>query len=109
MLGDKINAAEAERMGMIYKVYEDADFPHASRALATTLSQMPTKGLALTKHALNYSAHNSFEVQLLLEDELQQKAARTKDHVEGVKAFLDNSQPVDVGEGMAFLMKDVCI
>lgn len=98
MLGDKIGAAEAERMGMLYKVYEDATFPEASRALAATLSRMPTRALALTKHALNYSAGNSFEAQLLLEDELQQQAAGTQDYAEGVKAFLGKRAPSFKGE-----------
>ena len=59
---------------------------------------MPTKALALTKHALNYSVVNSLEEQLLLEDDLQQKAAQTKDYAEGVKAFLDKRAPVFRGE-----------
>ena len=98
MLGDKIGAAEAERMGMIYKVYENDDFPSASLALAAVLAQLPTHALALTKHALNYSAINSLEAQLLLEDELQQKAAATYDYKEGVQAFLGKRPPVFKGE-----------
>jgi 2-(1,2-epoxy-1,2-dihydrophenyl)acetyl-CoA isomerase len=59
---------------------------------------MPTRALAFTKHALNESATNSFEAQLLLEDSLQQKAAATKDHAEGVQAFLGKRPPVFKGE-----------
>jgi len=88
MLGDKIVAGEAERIGMVYKVFEDKDFETASQALAVTLAQLPTRALAFTKHALNYSSVNSFEAQLQLEDELQQKAATTQDYAEGVQAFL---------------------
>jgi 2-(1,2-epoxy-1,2-dihydrophenyl)acetyl-CoA isomerase len=96
--GDKISATEAERIGMIYKVYEDEEFSGGSKALTAVLAQMPTKALALTKHALNYSAVNSLEAQLLLEDELQQKAARTSDYGEGVRAFLEKRAPVFKGE-----------
>jgi 2-(1,2-epoxy-1,2-dihydrophenyl)acetyl-CoA isomerase len=98
MLGDKIGAAEAERMGMIYKVYENDDFADASRALAATLAQLPTRALALTKHAFNHSGANSLEAQLRLEDELQQKAAGTRDFQEGVQAFLAKRPPVFKGE-----------
>jgi len=56
--------------------------------LAVTLAQLPTRARAFTKHALNYSSVNSFEAQLQLEDELQQKAATTQDYAEGVQAFL---------------------
>lgn len=98
MLGDKVSAVEAERIGMIYKAYADEDFAGAAQALAATLAQMPTRALALTKHALNYSAVNSFEAQLSLEDELQQAAAKTKDYAEGVGAFLHKKSPNFVGE-----------
>jgi 2-(1,2-epoxy-1,2-dihydrophenyl)acetyl-CoA isomerase len=98
MLGDRVSATEAERMGMIYKVYEDDEFAGAARALTAALAQMPTRALALTKHALNYSAENSLEKQLALEDELQQKAAATKDHAEGLKAFLEKKAPLFKGE-----------
>ena len=98
MLGDMIGAGEAERMGMVYKVYEDDEFAGAARALTAVLAQMPTRALAFTKHALYYSATNTLEAQLLLEDDLQQKAALTKDYAEGVRAFLDKRAPVFKGE-----------
>jgi 2-(1,2-epoxy-1,2-dihydrophenyl)acetyl-CoA isomerase len=98
MLGDKISAVEAERIGMIYKVYENEEFAGASRALTAVLAQLPTRGLAFTKHAFNYSATNGLEAQLDLEDELQQKAAKTLDHGEGVKAFLEKRPAIFKGE-----------
>lgn len=97
-LGDKIGAEKAERMGMIYAVYSDEEFQGASRALTAALAEMPTRALALTKHALNYSATNTLEAQLLLEDELQQQAAQTKDYAEGVNAFLNKRAPLFRGE-----------
>jgi 2-(1,2-epoxy-1,2-dihydrophenyl)acetyl-CoA isomerase len=98
MLGDKIGATEAERIGMVYKVYDNEEFVGASRALTAVLAQFPTRALAFTKHALNYSAGNSLEAQLDLEDELQQKAAQTRDHGEGVKAFLEKRPAQFKGE-----------
>jgi 2-(1,2-epoxy-1,2-dihydrophenyl)acetyl-CoA isomerase len=96
--GDRIGAEQAEKMGMVYAVYPDEEFQGASRALAAVLAEMPTRALALTKHALNYSAGNTLEAQLLLEDELQQKAAETKDYAEGVNAFLNKRTPRFKGE-----------
>jgi len=98
MTGDKVSANEAERLGMVYKVYADVMFDDESKKLAHTLSAMPTKGLAYTKHALNHSFNNSWEVQLDLEDQFQQKAASTKDYQEGINAFLQKRKPDFKGE-----------
>ena len=93
MTGDKVSAHEAEKIGMIYQVFTNSAFEEESKRLAQTLAQMPTKGLAYTKHALNNSFANSWEAQLLLEDEFQQKAALTEDYTEGINAFLKKTPP----------------
>ena len=98
MLGEKVPATEAERLGMIYKIFPDENFTDESLKIANTLAQMPTKGLAFTKHALNASLNSSLESQLLTEDEFQQKAAATYDYKEGVAAFLEKRIPVFKGE-----------
>jgi 2-(1,2-epoxy-1,2-dihydrophenyl)acetyl-CoA isomerase len=98
MLGEKIFAADAEKMGMIYKVFSDDTFREESIKLATTLAQMPTKGLALTKLALNNSMINNYEDQLQDEEILQDRAGRTADYEEGVHAFLEKRKPVFKGE-----------
>jgi 2-(1,2-epoxy-1,2-dihydrophenyl)acetyl-CoA isomerase len=98
MLGDKLSASEAERMNMIYKVFPDETFALDSLAIAETLSQMPTKGLALTKLALNNSLINNYEDQLNDEEILQERAGKTADYGEGVAAFLEKRKPVFKGE-----------
>lgn len=98
MLGDKVTATEAERMGMIYRCFPDAVFEEKTSALATTLAAMPTRGLALAKQALNAAFTNDFETQLALETKLQGEAASTDDYTEGVTAFLEKRQPVFLGK-----------
>lgn len=98
MLGDKIGAVKAEQMGMVYKTFADVTFEEETKKIALTLSQMPTKGLAYTKHALNHSFTNSWEDQLLLEDEYQRKAASTEDYQEGITAFLEKRVAVFKGK-----------
>lgn len=98
MLGDKVMATDAEQMGMIYKVVEDDKLMEAALASATVLSNMPTKGIALTKKLLNEGTTNTLEKQLEREKEEQVIAASTYDYNEGVNAFLEKRQPVFKGE-----------
>ena len=98
MMGDKVSAADAEKYGMLYKVFPDEIFAAESIKIAATLAAMPTKGLAYTKQALNASVNNSFEAQLQTEDHLQYAAAHTQDYKEGVRAFLEKRIPVFKGQ-----------
>jgi 2-(1,2-epoxy-1,2-dihydrophenyl)acetyl-CoA isomerase len=98
MTGDKVSAEEAERLGMIYKIYEDDAFDHDVKQLLETLAQMPTKAFALTKHALNYSFTNDYNAQLELEDKLQQEAALSYDYREGIDAFINKRTPEFKGQ-----------
>lgn len=98
MLGDKIGAEEAERMGMIYKAVETDELMTEATKVATRLSKMATYGLGLTKRALNASFTNDLSTQLDLEGELQTLAGQSYDYKEGVNAFLEKRKPNYKGE-----------
>jgi 2-(1,2-epoxy-1,2-dihydrophenyl)acetyl-CoA isomerase len=93
MLGDKISAKEAEEMGLIYKMVQADEFEEFVSRMASRLSKMPTKALALTKQAFNASLNNSLDEQLALESKLQIEASSTDDYHEGVAAFVEKRKP----------------
>jgi len=93
MTGAPVGAEAALAMGMIYAVFDDAEFEERALTLADELAALPTYGLALTKKALNESAQNSLEAQLRLEDELQTLAGQSHDYAEGTQAFLEKRTP----------------
>lgn len=93
MLGDRVSAQDAEKMGMVYKVISSENFLEEVNAIANTLANMPTKALGLTKRLLNQSMTNSLEEQLDLESKLQIEAAQSEDYAEGVDAFINKRKP----------------
>ena len=93
MTADKVIAADAVQMGMIYKCFADADFEKESKNIAMHLAQMPTKGIALTKKLLNQSFSNSLNDQLHYEMQLQVEAGNSYDFKEGVNAFMQKRKP----------------
>ena len=98
MLGEKVLAGDAEKMGMIYKMYAAEDFNLEVVALAQKLSKMPTKALGLTKRLLNQSLTNDVTGQLELESKSQIEAAESDDYAEGVRAFMEKRKPVFTGK-----------
>lgn len=93
MLGDKISAEDAEKMGMIYKVIPFENFENDVNQLASKLANMPTKALGMIKELFNKSLTNNLEDQLALESKLQIEAAQSEDYAEGVAAFIEKRQP----------------
>ena len=98
MTGDKVSATDAEAMNMIYRAVEDDEFDQFVMNFATNISKMPTKGLGLTKRAVNISMSNDLVTQLALEEELQTEAGSTYDFREGVNAFMEKRRPEFKGE-----------
>ena len=96
--GRKVKSDEALRIGLVNQVVADSELVEATRALAEKLASLPTKSIGLTKRAMNAAWTNELEAQLDYEAMLQTTAGRTKDHREGVMAFLEKRKPKFLGE-----------
>lgn len=88
MLGEKIHAEEAERLGLIYKCVEDEALEGEARALAERLASGPTVALGLMKQTLRDGLSQDFATTLGAEAKAQRSAGNTQDAVEGAMAFL---------------------
>jgi 2-(1,2-epoxy-1,2-dihydrophenyl)acetyl-CoA isomerase len=98
MLGQRVSADDAKQMGLIYEVCDEEKLQEEAFACAALLASMPTKGLGLTKRALNLSLFNNLDDQLEVEEQLQAAAGASSDYAEGVAAFLEKRKPVFKGE-----------
>lgn len=96
--GDKISAKDAEAMNMIYKVVSDNSLQEEVTTFAEKIAKMPTRGLGLTKKAVNQSWNNTLTQQLHLEEILQTQAGHTEDFKEGVNAFMEKRMPNFTGK-----------
>lgn len=86
--GDPIASAEAFRLGLATRVWPDAEFAERWRAYAHALAAGATLALALSKEGLNAAWDRGLRDFLEVEAALQDRAGRSADYAEGVRAFL---------------------
>ncbi len=96
--GRKIKADKALQIGLVNQVVPADDLAEATGKLASKLAALPPRGIGLTKRALNAATTGDLASQLDYEAQLQTTAGKTKDHREGVTAFLEKRSPKFTGE-----------
>lgn len=94
MTGDKLPAEDAQRLGLIWQVVDDAALMDSALALASRLATLPSKALAETRRALDEALSLDYAGALALEARLQRELGRAHDFSEGVSAFLAKRAPV---------------
>jgi 2-(1,2-epoxy-1,2-dihydrophenyl)acetyl-CoA isomerase len=93
LTADQIPADELQRMGLVYKVFDDAAFADEVGKYARRFAAGPTATYRLIKEAARASERNDLRTQLALEANLQRKAGASEDATEGVTAFREKRPP----------------
>lgn len=94
LTGNFIDAARAERTGLVSRVVPDAELDQAARDLAADMLRNSPLGLRLTKECLKHSIDaGSLEQAIAMEDRNQILAAQSADFREGIVAFLQKRPP----------------
>ncbi len=94
MLGETLTAAQAEAMGLVWKLFDEEVLAAEALALATILAEKPAGALAATKRVLEASLGNGLDAQLALERDTQGELGRSADFAEGQQAFAEKRKAV---------------
>jgi enoyl-CoA hydratase/carnithine racemase len=96
-LSERLDARRCEALGLVNRVVPDAELREAAFALAKSLAEGPSIALACIKDNLDHAVTSEFLDSLDLEAENMVRAARTSDHKEAVRAFIDKRRPAFAG------------
>lgn len=96
-LADIIDAAEADRIGLVNRVVPHDDLDRVTRELAERLAALPPVQLAISKRLLNQSLSVSMADALEFEDVAQVLNFRSADTAEAVAAFVEKRPPTFTG------------
>jgi 2-(1,2-epoxy-1,2-dihydrophenyl)acetyl-CoA isomerase len=94
MLGDKLPAEEAARIGLIWQCVDDPALAETAAALAQKLAGMPTRALVATRRAMAAAQDSDLETALAEEARIQRDLGNANDYREGVEAFRAKRAPV---------------
>ncbi len=97
LTNELIDAQKALAYGLVNRVFAPDELLPKTLEFANELAKAPTKSIGLTKRAFNRSMFTDLDSALDYEAYLQEIAGSTRDHREGVNAFLEKRAPVYEG------------
>ena len=98
ILGDKVTAQQALKLGLVTKVIPLEDFDVEVTNFANRLANLPTKAVGLIKRYIKMANDLPIEDYLDKEAEGQRIAGLTADHREGINSFLEKRKPQFIGK-----------
>ena len=93
MTGDIIDAAEAERIGLVNKVVPHDQLMEVSMDLARRLANGPALAIRGTKHAINKKVWADLNLALDIGLAIEERSSRHPDHNEAARSFVEKRTP----------------
>jgi 2-(1,2-epoxy-1,2-dihydrophenyl)acetyl-CoA isomerase len=98
LLSEKVDARRALQIGLVNRVVPAEKLLLEALDLCGRLATLPTTAIALTKQMFDEASRLSLAGTMDREAEVQDEAAATNDHLEGVLAFLEKRTPTFTGK-----------
>ncbi|MBI3246450.1 MAG: enoyl-CoA hydratase/isomerase family protein [Deltaproteobacteria bacterium] len=93
MTGDRIDAEEAYRLGLINRIFPHDSFQEEVRSFAARLTDGPAETLAQIKRGVYIGATTTLAETLAHEEQAQARVFLSADAREGMRAFLEKRPP----------------
>jgi enoyl-CoA hydratase/carnithine racemase len=97
-LSERIDARRCEALGLVNRVVPDAELRETAFALAKSLAEGPSMAFARIKDNLDHALTSDILASMDQEAENMVLMARTTDHKEAVRAFIDKRKPAFTGQ-----------
>ncbi|MBW2030066.1 MAG: enoyl-CoA hydratase/isomerase family protein [Deltaproteobacteria bacterium] len=91
--GDIIDAAEAERIGLVNKVVPAEELMPRVKEIAGKICNKSSAAIRLAKAAINRGMRTDLGAGLAYERELYSLSLTTEDKAEGIEAFIEKREP----------------
>ena len=96
--GDSLDAEAAARIGLVNRVFPDAEFDASASAFLRRVAQGPAGALAMSKLTVYHGSEQTLRELLDIEALAQTVLSKSEDAREGVRAFVEKRKPVFRGE-----------